>query len=203
MRWYDFLFGNRPTPDESPKAKREALEEEIKIARLSRAKKLVESYGNQDYWLTNYADILARYQDGGILSYPVSQPTDRRYGSNFPFWVSEQQLSLLRAQARMVTTMNPDAQGLLNGLCSYVIGTGFKYRAVAKEIAEVNDEILKKVNAVIDKFIDQNSWAEMEQELFVRSREDGECFVRMFPQSNGCLYIRTIEPEQIFQPPLS
>lgn len=202
MNWWQRLFTPRQAPAQpSARQQREELEEQIKLKRLARANKLLEAYADQDYWLTAYSDVLARYRDGGVLSYPISQPTDRRYGSNFPFWISEQQLSLVRAQARMVTTMNPNAQGLLNGLTSYVIGTGFSYKVQAKEGADPGDEVLAKVQEVIDGFAEDNSWAEMEQELFWRSREDGEAFLRLFPQTSGKLMVRTVEPEQIFQPP--
>lgn len=203
MTWYERLFGVRkqPEPQPTPRQQREDLEEQLKLQRLQRAKKIMESYANQDYWLTAYADVLARYRDGGVLTYPISQPTDRRYGGNFPFWSSEQQLSLLRAQARMVTTMSPNAQGLLNGLCSYVIGTGYSYKVCPKNNVEVPDDVISMAQKAIDEFCEDNSWPEMEQELFWRSREDGESFLRLFPQANGKLHVRTIEPEQVFQPP--
>ena len=112
--WLTRLFGIRRQPEApaepSPRQRRENLEEELKLKRLERAKRLMESYGDQDYWLTAYTDLLARYRDGGTLAYPISQPTDRRYGQNFPFWFSEQQLSLIRAQARLLTTTNCNAQ---------------------------------------------------------------------------------------------
>jgi len=203
MTWFERLFGSKKKPDAqpTPRQQREELEEQLKLQRLKRAQKVMESYANQDYWMTAYADVLARYRDGGVLTYPISQPTDRRYGGNFPFWSSEQQLSLLRAQARMVTTMSPNAQGLLNGLCSYVIGTGYSYKVAAKDGADISDELITQAQNAIDEFCEDNSWAEMEQELFWRSREDGEAFLRLFPQGNGKLHVRTIEPEQVFQPP--
>ena len=202
MTLWERITGSKPQPAApSPRQVRENLEEELKISRLKRAKTLQESYAGSDYWLTAYSDILARYRDGGTLAYPISQPTDRRYGSNFPFWYSEQQLSLIRAQARMLTTMNPNAQGLLNGLCSYVIGTGYNYKAQPKKGVELDPSTMDRVQKIIDEFCERNAWAEMEQEIFTRSREDGEAFIRLFFQSNGKLNIRTIEPEQIFQPP--
>lgn len=202
MNWWQRIFGNTSSTSQQPSSReqREELEEQLKLKRLQRASKIMEAYTG-DYWLNGYADILARYQDGGVLSYPISQPTDRRYGSNFPFWVSEQQLSIIRAQARMVTTMNPNAQGLLNGLCSYVIGSGFSYKAVPKPTAEISDSVIDAVGNIIKEFCEDNSWSEMEQELFWRSREDGEAFLRLFPQASGRLHVRTVEPEQIFQPP--
>ena len=198
--WFERLFGNRPQ-QQSPRQIRENLEEQIRINHLQRKVKLTESYADSDYWLSSYVDMLARYKDGGQLAYPITQPTDRRYGGNFPFWYSEQQLSLIRAQARLITTMSPNAQGLVNGLCSYVIGSGYQYDVVAKPNRNVPENIMVRIQDTIDKFIEENAWSEMEQELFTRSREDGEFFLRLFAQEDGTTMVRVVEPEQIFMPP--
>ena len=204
--WWSRFFGTKQNANETKNEKsleeqRKDLEETIRINRLRKAAKLTESYADTDYWLTAYADLLARYKDGFALAYPITQPTDRRYGGNFPFWYSEQQLGLIRAQARMVATMSPNAQGLLNGLTSYVIGSGYRYDVVLKPDREVPDRIMIKVQDVIDDFCENNAWTELEQELFWRSREDGEFFLRLFPQESGKMMVRVIEPEQVFMPP--
>jgi len=198
--WFERLFGNRPQ-QQSPRQIRENLEEQIRINHLQRKVKISESYADSDYWLSSYVDMLARYKDGGQLAYPITQPTDRRYGGNFPFWYSEQQLSLIRAQARLITTMSPNAQGLVNGLCSYVIGSGYQYDVVEKPNRNVPENIMVRIQDTIDKFIEENAWSEMEQELFTRSREDGEFFLRLFAQEDGTTMVRVVEPEQVFMPP--
>ena len=162
---------------------------------------LRESTLTSDFWLANYIDLLDRFRDGGVFSYPISNPQDRRYGSNFPFWYSEQQLSTIRAQARLLSTTNPNAQGLLNGLCSYVIGPGYNYRIGPKAGEDAEDSLVRAVQEIIDNFRNDNEWDILEQEIFTRSRADGECFIRLFPQPSGRLLVRTIEPEQVFQPP--
>lgn len=197
MNWFQRLFRQQEL---SPRQVRENLEEQIRINHLSKKVKISESYADTDYWLSSYVDLLARYRDGNSLAYPITQPTDRRYGGNFPFWYSEQQLSLIRAQARMVATMSPNAQGLINGLCSYVIGSGYQYNAIPKPTRNIPDDIMIKVQDAIDIFIDNNAWSEMEQELFTRSREDGEFFLRMFRQEDGNMMVRVVEPEQVYMP---
>ncbi len=184
--WRSLLAGQPAKPPEEPKKKRRSLR---------------EAAYNMDFNLGGYSDLLSRFTDGGVYAYPIVNVKDRLYGSNYPFWYSEQQLNLIRAQARLLVTTSPNAQGLLNGLTSYVIGTGFGYRVMPKDGFEIEDSLLRKVNSVLRKFFDDNEWDLLEQEIFFRSREDGECFLRYFPQPSGRLLIRTIEPEQIYQPP--
>jgi hypothetical protein len=162
---------------------------------------LRESTLTSDFWLSNYVDLLDRFRDGGVFAYPISNPQDRRYGSNFPFWYSEQQLSVIRAQARLVATTSPNALGLLNGLCSYVIGSGYNYRIGPKSDSDIDDSTISAVQRIVNRFMYENEWELFEQEIFTRSRTDGECFLRLFPQPSGRMLIRTIEPEQIIQPP--
>jgi hypothetical protein len=100
--------------------------------RALRSAKIVEAAWG-DWWLNDYVDGLDRYRDGDRLAYPITQPTDRRYGINWPFWSDEQQLSILRAAARLLCTTNSYAIGLLSGFLAYVIGDGFKYRAVDRD----------------------------------------------------------------------
>jgi hypothetical protein len=171
-----------------------------------------ESTATWDYWLSAYTDLLDRYRDGGsYLTVPISTTYDRRYGTNYPFQQSEQQLSIYRATSRVLCTMNSYAIGLLTGIQAYIIGDGFTYHAVAKTTFDHSDEsamnehfskkLCAKVQDCIDEFVEENFWQEMEQELFWRSREDGEFFERYYvDDSNDCLVVRIIEPEQITQP---
>ena len=195
----------QPVHNVAPVAKslreqREEIEEGMKLRAVQRRAKLTEGYVNSDYWLSGYSDMLSRFADGNNANYPIAQPTDRRYGSNYPFWYSESQLSMIRAQARICVTMNPNATGLLNGLTSYVIGSGFKYTVQGLPGQNQYPKLVNQIQKIVDEFVDDNAWDELEQELFWRSREDGEFFLRLFPQANGTLMVRTVEPEQVFQP---
>ncbi|HLN30503.1 MAG TPA: hypothetical protein VK395_22355, partial [Gemmataceae bacterium] len=156
----------------------------LELHQLKNAERVLEASANWDYWLSSYVDLLDRYRDGGRLAYPISQPTDRRYGQNWPFWNTETQLSLLRAQARLLCTMNGYTIGFLSGLQAYVIGDGFQYRIVDRKNQNDTKKSAKpssfalKVQEIIDEFCDVNDWSEWERELFWRSREDGEFFLR-------------------------
>jgi hypothetical protein len=44
---------------------------------------------------------------------PLCNYQDRQYGRNFPFYINESQLAIIRAQARIVCTRNSYALGLL------------------------------------------------------------------------------------------
>jgi len=176
----------------------------LELHQLKNAERVLEASANWDYWLSSYVDLLDRYRDGGRLAYPISQPTDRRYGQNWPFWNTETQLSLLRAQARLLCTMNGYAIGLLSGLQAYVIGDGFQYRVVDRKSQNDTKKSAKpssfalKVQEIIDEFCDVNDWSEWERELFWRSREDDEFFLRFYPDNdNRCMTVRCVEPEQV------
>lgn len=160
-----------------------------------------ENVLTNDFWLSQYADMLNRFTDGYPNNYPINNPGDRRHGSNYPFWYSEQQLGITRAQARFVTSTNPNAIGFLNGLTSYVIGAGFNYRVTPRTGAEASDDLVLRCQNAIDKFKKDNEWVLLESEIFQRSRIDGECFIRMFRDEYGGVSIRIIEPEMIFQKP--
>jgi len=176
----------------------------LELHQLKNAERVLEASANWDYWLSSYVDLLDRYRDGGRLAYPISQPTDRRYGQNWPFWNTETQLSLLRAQARLLCTMNGYTIGFLSGLQAYVIGDGFQYRIVDRKNQNDTKKSAKpssfalKVQEIIDEFCDVNDWSEWERELFWRSREDGEFFLRFYPDNdNRCMTVRCVEPEQV------
>jgi len=166
-QWWRSLLSGQPTkPPEEPKRKKRSLR---------------EAAYNMDFNLGGYSDLLSRFTYGGVYAYPIVNVKDRLYGSNYPFWYSEQQLNLIRAQARLLVTTSPNAQGLLNGLTSYVIGTGFGYRVMPRDGFVIEDSLILKVQNVLRKFFDDNEWDLLEQEIFFRSRDRSAslCFLSM------------------------
>lgn len=152
-------------------------------------------------WVGSYVDLLDRYRDGQNLLTPITTPNDRRYGRNFPLWQTEQELNLLRAPARVLCATNTYAQGLLRGLRCFVINTGYTVRAVPKPGCDVPKAELDRVHAILEEFDDRSDWGEWEREFFWRSREDGDAFLRTFLTDDGVTEVRSVEPEQILQPP--
>ncbi len=120
----------------------------------------------------------------------------RAYGYNYPFIRNEQDLINLRNASRMCITTNPYAEGTLNGLISYVISTGFT--ATCK--SDSQDDLAAKCQEIISKWIDRNNFEAVQEELYRRAETDGECFMRMFPQADGDIALRFIEPECIVAP---
>src|SRR6266404_1647109 len=182
---------NTNDPSDKPLTLKEIREQkrlikaQLELHQLQQARRVLEASTNADYWLSSYVDLLDRYRDGGRLAYPISQPTDRRYGQNYPFWNTETQLSLLRAQARLLCTMNGYAIGLLGGLQAYVIGDGFQYRVVEKKKHGLSkpgkpSSLVAEAQDIVEEFCAVNDWHHWEQELFWRSREDGEYFLRYY-----------------------
>ena len=172
--------------------------------RVKKMERLQEAVG--DVWVGQFVDLIDKYRNE-----PNQTPTgpgpfaDRLQGRNWPIFQNESELRLLRAPARVLVATNGYAQGLIEGLTSYVIGSGFSYRVAAKPGKDVADDILDACQYVLDEFMERSEWyggelPGLEEELFQRSVEDGEAFLVHFPQEGGKTEVRTIEPEQVTQP---
>ncbi len=147
---------------------------------------------------------------------PLSHANDRLDGRDRPVIETEHDLAVIRGAARLLAESVPVAQGVLKNLTNYCIGTGFHYKAVARDAdaaataaaadknapAAANDRrLVAAVQATIDEFLETNDWVgDFERELFLRSRRDGEFFLALFPQPGGRAAARVIEPEQIAEP---
>lgn len=175
------------------------LQEEARLKVLQRhSKRLAESQESWE-WIGGYQDVVDRLRGPERdLVLPVSTAADRRYGANWPFWRTWVEHSRLRASARLICTLSTLADGALQGLTSYVIGEGFTFRATSKDTAP--DDLLAAVQDCVDDFDDANCFDELQQELFVRDRRDGEFFLRSFDDDYGTMLVRTVEPEQVLEP---
>jgi len=151
-----------------------------------------------DFFAVQFAQMMdLSSQQFGDFPFFIGTYTDRQYGRHWPEFLNESQLGIMRIQARMLYDHNSYAHGIISGICSYVIGTGFTYRAISDE----SPELAEAVQDEIDQFIEVNNWNSLEQDLFVRSRVDGEFFLRYHENDDGVLIIREIEPEKVRQEP--
>lgn len=182
------------------------LRESIRNRGLERSAKVLESFQSIE-WANIYSDMLDRFRNPDMTSFRFSSVGDRRWGMNWPLVRNEQDLALLRMPSRMVCATNDYAIGLLTGLTSYVIGGGYNYRAasMAGMESQCPKELITYCQAVITETQKLNDWSGgeqpgMEAELFWRSCEDGEFFLRCFAQDDGSTKFRTVEPEQVTMP---
>jgi hypothetical protein len=159
-------------------------------------------------WVTPYAELLdlTRRTGDPIFTGPSSF-WQRREGRNWPIYQTEVELAILRAPARLLVATSTYTQGLINGLGSYVVGTGFKYRiSNRRKDNPAPKELVSALQVVVDAILERNGWRDgeqpgLERELFERSIEDGECLLLSYPREDGWTDHRTAEPEQLTQPP--
>lgn len=137
-----------------------------------------------------------QYQGMGYSAWGISNPTDRAFGADYPFIRNEQDLARLRAGSRFCFRTNPNANGLIESLISYVIGTGYTVH-----FSSVNSpDMARECQEFIHDWYKRESFISVQEEIFRRSRVDGEIFVRMFNQHDGYLKLRFAEPELVTQP---
>jgi hypothetical protein len=120
-------------------------------------------------------------------------------GEQLPIYLSWWQLKSIRDRARFVFATNEFAHGLVQCFQSFVVGSaGFKWRVASIDLKNpVPEELLKRCQASIDIFREYNNMVDVENEIVYRLHVDGEVFIRKFPQANGMLVIRFIEPELV------
>lgn len=178
------------------------LETQAQISAITRQQNLLESVNYSNEWVSVWNDRLAELRDE-----PFGFSTrrgDRRDGENWPLFRSEQQLDIIRMQARILCATNNYAIGLLNGLTSYVIKTGYTYKPVAKDRNRPVPGLLKAIDRVLTVFRKINSWdggdqPALEEEFFWRSLEDGEA-IWIHTHDGDRTFIRSAEPEQLTMP---
>ena len=154
----------------------------LKIARQNEALSALRRSGHRDtlegfYDPANYFNpcdyLFETPRFGGAI--PTTR-NDRDEGRNYPIFRTEQELAVIRGAARLLTSSNPIAVGVLASLTNYVIGNGFHYTTSSRRPSA--GELAATANAVIDEFLSENDWSgDLDRELFQRSRVDGEYFL--------------------------
>lgn len=159
-------------------------------------------YPGPDYF-GPWFDRLSEYQVDPNF-FPFTSTSGRKRGQMWPLFQNDQQLDAYRMISRNVYDLNNYGKGLMGGLKSYVIHTGFTHRATAKDAKKKDDPaVVKAVDELqdwIDKFVKLNRLPEREQESFIRSKRDGDAFIRHFPQDDGLTKLRWVWPEHVRAP---
>lgn len=161
-------------------------------------KALKESWGDMYMPQQYIADVLNRANSGylGVGIWANNNPKDRAFGADYPFVRNEADLAMMRNASRYCVRTISNASGTLTTLTSYVISTGFN----ATCRSDTENELAGQCEAVIARWIVEQNFESLQEEIFQRSRVDGEIFLRFFPQADGDIEIRFIEPECVTQP---
>ena len=172
----------------------------------SNRKKMKESYGvgwGSLYYPPEYqADQISRInaQYGFLGTAPLQSPRDRALGFDYPFVRSLTDLLAYRANSRFCARTNSYASGLINGLMSYVIGSGFKIQCQDREDDSINeDDLAKQCQKLLLEWSDKINFVGFQEECFSRTQVDGEIFVKYWMTRDG-LVVNFIEPECIILP---
>jgi hypothetical protein len=207
------------------------LREERKLVRarlgLARDRALLESFGLWDSYGLGGSDLYDRVrprsndgdQDGRFFG-PLSVPTDRRHGSDWPVFRTQQELDAYRQESRIRAATNSFARGLLKNLVNNVIGKGYAYKvqvlgddgkpAAEDRLTDAGKALCHAVQQVVDGFLRDNHWnggvdprsqaalgGTLEREVFRTVQIDGECFLRFHRQAGGRVQVRVIDSAQV------
>jgi hypothetical protein len=121
-------------------------------------------------------------------------------GATSVAYKTEAELTAVRNQCRWLSQNNPFAINLHENRISYVVGEGHAYKVEAIPGETLDDATLDEVRRWFDEWQRANNWQQRQQEMVSRRDRDGEVFLRYFPQDDGLLLVRFIEPEQIKTP---
>lgn len=124
---------------------------------------------------------------------PIANTSDRLNGFDFPYTYSLADHFTYIANSRYVAKTNPYAIGLINGLSAYVLGAN----GITFTVSSDDDDLTKEVDDLLKMWWQKTNFDTLQVELYQRSIIDGEYFLRKFPQRDGFLKLRTIEPEHI------
>lgn len=166
------------------------------VARLE--SRLSEALG--ELW-DNFVDPTEPYydQDGSRWNALAGGPNTA--GAAGVAFADEQQLREIRDQCRALAVSNEFAINGHENRVSYIVGTGHAYRVTARQGHTVPQERLAAVQAVVDEFVTTSHWRQRQQEIVRRRDRDGEVFLRFFPDCDGALRVRFVEPAQVGAPP--
>lgn len=120
------------------------------------------------------------------------------YGEYIPVYRTEFEVRNIRDRMRIMGATNEFVLCAVENRVNYLIGDGFKYTATPKDINRsecVN--AARRVQAVIDKWMEINDTPGLEAEALRRWDIEGEFFPRNFRDADGWLHVRFVEPEHV------
>lgn len=103
-------------------------------------------------------------------------------------------LDQVRRVCRFFAKENPFAINGHENRISYIVGAGHNYTAVDRYLDSASDEQKTKVQNWVDDWVRVNRWKSRQQENVLRVDRDGENFLRFFPNEDGLLRVRYVEP---------
>ncbi len=169
--------------------------EERLLARAARLEQsLLESFLVDE---ERYVDPTEPYWDDGNGYWPAAGANAGFAGAAVPAY-NERFLSELRNQCRNLALGNEFAINALENRINYMIGLGHQYHAIPQSEADL--QLAESVRESIEEFVEVNHWQKRHKEIVRRCDRDGEAFLRLFPDPQGPLRIRFVEPDQITTP---
>lgn len=118
---------------------------------------------------------------------------------------NEHELARIRQRARRTVQRNAYAQNFLTNLVSFVVGKGHTYKVIPIQDDDGQDvgahqELVKSLQDYVDDLLKMNKWKKRQKEIYHRTHRDGEAFLRLFPQEDGFVKIRFVEPYEVSTP---
>ncbi len=184
MSWYNptTWLTQQPKP---PEPEPESLSDSFERLLHEKAQAIVrEAWGD-------YVDPRTPFYDDGERWVQMGQGTENQSGLAYG-----QSLDDARKICRELAATNGFAICGHENRKSYIVGTGFTFKAASKKAADASDADIEALQEFLDDFCYETRWHKRQQEIQHRLDRDGECFLRFF-EVDGKLKIRFVEPQQI------
>ncbi len=116
-------------------------------------------------------------------------------------YINLTQLRDIRARSRAFCLKNPYWKGIQHNIKTHAIGKGHVYVAASKDPTEkAPKDLLRKVQDVIDEFLEVNDYRRVQGEKLDRQGRDGEYILRFY-EADDILRVRFVEPLLVWDPP--
>jgi len=125
--------------------------------------------------------------------------SDRADGDLRPVFSTEWHLAELRGAARHLAHTSYGT-GIVSGLTSYIVRTGFDYQATAVRGQSAPQQLVAEVQRIVRGFLDDNQWQlDFEQQLCDALHVDGEIILAL-EEDAGQVRVRRAEPAWLTEP---